>query len=217
MVKGAVTKTTKQNNHIIKWRSHEPSRLETFSDAVFAFAVTLVIVSLEVPKSFNELHEIMNGFASFAVCFFMLFNIWNIQNTFFRRFGLKDSYTMALNAILLFVVLFYVYPLKFLFNLVFNSDITIDRTQTSSLMLIYGGGYFTIFFLFFLMYNNAIKYSQEIDLTDKELYHTKTIGYGYLINSCIGVLSCIIAISLPINLAGLSGFTYFLIGPALWV
>ena len=37
---------------IIEWRSHEPSRLETFSDAVFAFAVTPIIVSLEVPKPF---------------------------------------------------------------------------------------------------------------------------------------------------------------------
>jgi hypothetical protein len=45
---------TQSKKHTIKWRSHEPSRIETFSDAVFAFALTLVIISFEVPKSFDE-------------------------------------------------------------------------------------------------------------------------------------------------------------------
>jgi hypothetical protein len=35
-----------------RWRSHEISRIEGLSDAVFAFAVTLLVVSLEVPKTF---------------------------------------------------------------------------------------------------------------------------------------------------------------------
>src|ERR1700733_3653621 len=87
----------------IEWRSHEPSRLETFSDAVFAFAVTLIIVSLEVPKTFTELFETMKGTVSFAACFAALFQIWNQQNIFFRRYGLNDGLTVALNGMLLFV------------------------------------------------------------------------------------------------------------------
>lgn len=91
----------------IHWRSREPSRLETFSDAVFAFAVTLIIVSLEVPKSFDDLAETMKGTLSFAICFAVLFNIWNTQNLFFRRYGLSDAWTVTLNGALLFVVLIY--------------------------------------------------------------------------------------------------------------
>jgi uncharacterized membrane protein len=79
---------------------------------VFAFAVTLLIVSLEVPKSFEELIVTMRGFVAFGICFFLLMLIWHEQNIFFRRYGLHDTITITLNAILIFLVLFYVYPLK---------------------------------------------------------------------------------------------------------
>jgi len=38
-----------------RWRGGEITRLEGFTDAVFAFAVTLLVVSLEVLHTFDEL------------------------------------------------------------------------------------------------------------------------------------------------------------------
>src|ERR1043166_3748070 len=99
-----------------RWRSHEISRIEGLSDAVFAFAVTLLVVSLEVPKTFADLMTAMRGFGVFAICFTLLFVVWFNQYKFFRRYGLTDNFTVVLNGLLLFVVLFYVYPLKFVFT-----------------------------------------------------------------------------------------------------
>ena len=60
-----------------RWRGGEITRIEGFSDAVFAFAVTLLVVSLEVPETFNELWEKMHGFVAFTICFVMLFSACN--------------------------------------------------------------------------------------------------------------------------------------------
>jgi hypothetical protein len=148
------TKAAKLHSDSIAWRSHEPSRLETFSDAVFAFALTLIILSIEVPKSFEELAETMRGTLSFAACFAVLFNLWNRQNIYFRRFGVNDTYTIFLNAVLLFMVLIYAFPLKFLCDLLFIGNHyqeagkeypKLVREQVQPLMLIYSIGLFTIY------------------------------------------------------------------------
>src|SRR5205823_2235752 len=101
-----------------RWRGHEISRIEGFSDAVFGFAVTLLVVSLEVPHTFTELKEAMLGFPAFGICFSLLLLVWRTHVHFFRRYGLQTGWASALNATLLFLLLFYVYPLKFLFTLV---------------------------------------------------------------------------------------------------
>src|SRR5438067_11075644 len=87
------------DNKEFRWRSHEISRIEGLSDAVFAFAVTLLIVSLEVPRTFAELEETLHGFLPFAISFAMLIQIWYAQFVWFRRYGVQDTLTVTLNAL----------------------------------------------------------------------------------------------------------------------
>src|SRR3954471_2543531 len=125
----------------------EVSRVEGLSDAVFAFAITLLVVSLEVPRTFDELMAAMRAFPAFAVCFALLFQVWWRHYKFFRTYDLEDGRVIALTGILLFVVLFYVYPLKFLWSVVFSqlgggqvADDTLTIHQVPVLFEIYGAG-----------------------------------------------------------------------------
>ena len=79
-----------------RWRGSEVARLEGLSDAVFAFAVTLLVVSLEVPRTFDDLLGVMSGFPAFGACFTLLFMIWHKHYVYFRRYGLQDTWTTTL-------------------------------------------------------------------------------------------------------------------------
>ena len=206
-------------------RNYEIQRIETFSDGVFAFAVTLLIVSLEVPKNFEELMVNIHGFFAFGVSFILLVLIWSEQHKFFRKYGLEDNWTIGLNVALLFLVLFYVYPLKFLFSLAFNSQVNggnhgkppITDAQIPSLMEIYAIGYIAIYLLFTLMYIHAYKRADFLQLTPIERFDCKTIIYKQAIVVIVGLCCLAGAILLPVIYSGFSGFGYVLIGPSLTI
>src|ERR1700689_5032355 len=134
-----------------RWRAGEITRLEAFCDVIFGFAITLLVVSLEVPHTYAELMADMRGFLPFAACFAQLAMIWRTHYRFSRRYGLEDPYTVFLNVVLLFLVLFYVYPLKFVFTLLFSeimgSDVNANLGwhEGSVLMGIYAIGFAAVF------------------------------------------------------------------------
>lgn len=213
-----------------RWRGHEISRIEGLSDAVFAFAVTLLVVSLEVPRTFTELAQTMRGFGAFAISFVLLFSVWFNQYKFFRRYGLQDNFTVWVNAALLFVVLFYVYPLKFLFSFLVNQatgghgevrlpsgnvEAMIEGNQLAKLMLIFGIGYLAGFAVFILLYWHAYRKRTELELNKLEIFDTRNSIQESALNCGVAILSISIVLLGGERYAGLSGFAYLLTGVAM--
>jgi hypothetical protein len=61
MIRGKFVERGIGSSMAFRWRSHEISHIEGLSDAVFGSAVTLLVVSLEVPKTFNECTSVRAG------------------------------------------------------------------------------------------------------------------------------------------------------------
>lgn len=202
-----------------RWRSGEITRLEAFCDVVFGFALTLLVVSLEVPRNYAELMTAVRGFVPFAICFAQLIMIWRAHYIFSRRYGLEDTYTMVLNVVLLFVVLFYVYPLKFVFTMLFLQLTgaappgSLNDVQASVVMRIYAVGFASVFILFLLMYAHAYKLRRELELSPAEALETRNAAQENFLLALIAAVSFVVAFRYP----AWSGFTYALIGPVLTV
>ena len=213
----------KGRDHGFRWRGTDISRIEGLSDAVFAFAVTLLVVSLEAPKTFLDLQRMMHGFGAFAICFALLLMIWHSQYIYFRRYALDDKVSFLLNAALLFVVAFYVYPLKFLFTIFVDGItrhvevdkagqvITAMRNQDwRPLMMIYSAGFVGLYLIFALLYTHAYRLREELELNAMEAYETRGVVQENLVMMTVGVTAFLFAWMGQPNLAGLS---YVLIGP----
>jgi uncharacterized membrane protein len=209
-------------------RGDQVLRAEALSDVVFGFALTLLVVSLQVPRTFDQLIDVMRSLPSFAVTFLLLITVWRAHYEFFRRYGLSDRVTMALNTILLFVVLFYVYPLKFLFSIALapltganlvdqlhGSVVPIRPQQAPVLMEIFSIGFTAVYAVFALMFANAYRLRESLELNQFELIEART----FIVLSCAlavtGLVAIAVAMVLPGQRSSYSGWIYATI-PVTW-
>lgn len=211
------------------YRGENQTRIETLSDGVFALAIALLVLSSSVPERFDQLLISIEDLIPFAICITLVMLVWYEHYLFSFRFGLQDVKIVVLNTLLLFLVLFYVYPLKFLFKVLYklfyviitrDQDVAtqlftviLKREDGPKLMIIYGLGVAAIFFVLALMYRYALKKREELSLTNKEIFDSKTSLYNNLIMGIIPLFSVLIAF---LNIGGprtsftLSGMSYML-------
>ena len=203
MIRQRIISSAAQSSHEFKWRSREVSRLEGLSDTVFGFAITLLIVSLEVPRTSGQLLETMRGFIAFAVTFGVLYALWYRQFLFFRRYGLEDGPVVVLNGLLLLFVLFFVFPFKFLANALVNHALglgktvrledgrvvaAIQSTDWPMLFAVYGLGFAAIFAVFSALYHYAYTKREALALNPLEIHDTRESVRLFLINAALGVV-----------------------------
>jgi len=196
------------------------SRLDVFSDVVLGIALVLLVVSLAIPRNFTQLRSPTPAFITSAVCFLMLINVWFSHYVFFRRYGLNDRLTVALNAALLGLVLFCVYPLKFLYTTLFTWLVRSDLSprfaaavQINGMLVLYALGFTAVFFLIAALYWNAWRHRQLLELNGLERLLTVSSIVNALGMAAIGLVACLAALLLPASWALYSAILYFLILP----
>jgi uncharacterized membrane protein len=204
------------------------TRVETFSDAAFALAITLLVLSSTVPNTFEELRASLRMAIPFGISITLITVIWYQHYLFFLKFGLQDKVTITINTVLLFLILVYVYPLKFLARFLFelyasffvgreNTELSsfgaMNQSNVSFLMLMYGLGATLIFFTLAWFYHYAISRKKELELNDYELFSAKTGRQANLLLGSVPLLSFLLVLISPFNGAWnfiIGGFTYML-------
>ena len=207
-------------------------RIEGLADAVFGFALTLLVVSLEVPNTFDELLATMRGFFAFAISGWLLYSVWFDHYIFYRRYGLQDTLTMHLSSVLLFVVLFYVYPLKFLFTalmdelLGFSTQVgsstgavvqEIKPAQWPLLIVLFGVGFVVVQLVYFLLYWQAYALRGMLELDAYEASITRQELQGYLLLAAVGLTSIAVALLGGVEAGSWAGWVYLLIWPLMTI
>ena len=193
-----------------KTRGEAVSRLEGFSDTVFGFALTLLVISLKAPDSSDELLAYRHSVLPFVVSFLALFRLWRLQFDFFRRFGLEDGTTIRLTGLLLMFVLLAVYPLRFMATfaldvlpraLLAGNDsmkamMTMDMIP--KILMLYAIGFGGIMAVMALLYRHAASRSVSLGMSELELFDTRaqarqfagvTVTNGAILLWCVMMLS----------------------------
>jgi len=201
------------------------SRLESFSDAVFALSATFLIVSLNVQLSLEQLLHSFSGIFAFALSFTMLVFLWSQHNSFFRRYGLHDRTILVWNSIFLFVVLFYVHPLRFLaealatvfFPIDTNAAIEFSQRNTRLLFIIYSGGFVIVFLCLSQFYLHTVRTKQKSAISWVEEFDAITSAQFHAVFVLVGLFSFLLAIfNVGVNY-GVPGWVYMVLGPALYI
>jgi len=207
-----------QGDRYFRWRGGDVSRLEALTDGVFALSLTLLVVALEVPETFAELKQAFRMLPAFGFCFSILLYVWWSHFRFHRRYGLEDGPTVALNGLLLFLVLGYVYPLKFLFYWNWSMVLGDQRSgaaafegvgEIQQLMIIYSVGAFAVFGTLWLLHLWAWTKRDRLELNAVERQVTKAALAEHSVSFGLALMSIVIAASGP-QYAPWAGMIYFL-------
>jgi TMEM175 potassium channel family protein len=102
-----------------RWSTWSTNRLETFSDGVFAIAITLLVLEIGVPES--EFDDLWSGIANqwpsylaYVTSFVTIGGLWLGHHGIFRRLASADGNVMRLNLLLLMLVSFLPFPTRLL-------------------------------------------------------------------------------------------------------
>src|SRR3989449_6807167 len=98
-------------------RGMEMTRLETFIDAAFAFAITMLVIAAErIPDDIETLLAAFKNVPAFIASIIVLGIFWRGHWLWSRRYGLEDGISILISWAMIVTILLYMYPLKAIFS-----------------------------------------------------------------------------------------------------
>ncbi len=203
-------------------RGADMTRLETFVDASFAFAVTLLVIGGgdSVPTTYQGFVDAMQQIPAFAVSFANIMLFWYAHHVWSRRFGLEDTRSILLSLVLVFIVLVYVYPLKAIYSgaMHFFSGGRLDAYVELSpadgdlrtMFIVFGIAYASLSAVIVLLNRHALKLADALQLSVIERFDTRTVIWYWSIGVFVPTLSIIAALVVENPNSPIAGFTYWL-------
>ena len=205
-------------------RGLEVTRLDTFVDAAFAFVLTLLVISFdEIPSNIPEMLTAVKRIPAFGASFAILMLFWLQHRKWSRRYGLENPKTILHSLVLIFVMLVYVYPLRMVFEGMF-SNLTGGYLSTSYqietyydlrlIFIFYSVGFVALSLLACQLYRLAMHSSASLELNSIERRKTRIEIHGWALAASFGLLSILLALTLPDTWVVAAGYIYVALFPA---
>lgn len=184
-------------------RGSNPNRLETFVDAAFAFAVTLLVISIDnIPGSYDEFVAALLQTPAFVGCFFQLMMFWLGHRAWSRRYGMDGNTELWVSLVLVAGILVIVYPLRLMIGaaLAFVSDgflpaqINFSFDQLRTVFILYSSGFGLLSLTIALLFWLALRAKDALLLGPAEIVATRSNVQAWLILSGTGIVSIAIAV-----------------------
>jgi uncharacterized membrane protein len=200
-------------------RGMQMTRLETFIDAAFAFAITmLVIAANQVPDDIETLLVAFKNVPAFVTSVIVVGIFWRGHWLWSRRYGLEDGKSIFISWAMMVTILIYIYPLKAIFGsmwlLLSNGHVghTLGLrpdAQARALFAIFALGFTAIAFEILLLNLRAWQLREPLRLNDREKLITRQEITGWSVPAGVGIVSLALALILPIDQIAWSGWVYF--------
>ncbi len=200
-------------------RGLEMTRLETFIDAAFAFSITLlVIANNQVPEDIESLLKAFRNVPAFVASIVVMGLFWRGHWLWSRRYGLEDGVSIFISWSMMVTILIYVYPLKALFGAMFYalSEQRVGHSLAAktiwdvrAFFAIYALGFAAISFEILLLNLRAWRLREPLRLNAHETTMTRYEIWGWSLPSSVGLLSLLLAVTLPLAYVEWSGWIYF--------
>src|SRR5262245_25661177 len=198
------------------------TRLETFIDAAFAFAITmLVIAAQQIPDDIETLLAAFKNVPAFIASIVVLGIFWRGHWLWSRRYGMEDGISIFISWAMIVTILIYIYPLKAIFSSMWFSLSggrvghvlgPHSETEMRALFAVFALGFSAIALEMLLLNFRAWQLREPLRLNARERATAFREVTGWSIPVAVGMISLVFALALPRDQIEWSGWIYFSLG-----